>query len=135
MKTAKLLLSTVFVLGFSNVTSAHNYLGTLGTSSSAKDQWYFQCLNPNTKKITFQINKTAGSPCVKVTYSSGLNASSCGSWSPTITIATGAGAKFFNITHSTSGINSYNVNAHCYDKAGLHNPGDQTTPQVYIKNQ
>ena len=126
--------------GFSGVAAAHDYLGTLGTAAAATDKWYFICQNPNTAKIQFQVNRTAGTPCVKATYvATGVNATSCGGFAPAtaITVATGSGAKFFTINKNPAiaGTNSYTVRAHCIDNTGVHNPADQTTPQTYTQNQ
>ena len=140
MKKSKLMLGLLLAAGFSSVASAHNYNGTLGTAAAATDRWYFQCLNTNTKKVTFQVRRTAGTPCVKATYeATGANATSCGALAPAaaINIATGAGAKIFRVNKNPAiaGTNSYTVVAHCIDNTGVHNPADQTTPQTYLQNQ
>lgn len=140
MKKFTLMAGLLLAASFSSVASAHNYSGTLGTASTAKDRWYFSCLNPNTVKVKFQVKRTAGTPCVKATYdATGVNATSCGALAPAtaISVTTGAGAKVFSVNKNPakSGTNSYTVVAHCIDNTGVHNPSDQTTPQTYLQNQ
>lgn len=140
MKKSKLMLGLLLVAGFSTAASAHNYNGTLKAAAASADKWYFMCTNANTVKVTFQVKRTKGTPCVKATYdATGQNATSCGALAPAaaINVATGAGAKFFTINKNPAiaGTNSYTVSAHCIDSTGVHNPADQTTPQVYTQNQ
>jgi hypothetical protein len=112
----------------------------LGTSATAKDIWYFSCLNSNTAKLQLQVKRQAGTPCVKAALSApALSATSCSTTSFTTlqTVATGAGTKIFTINKNPNlaGTLSYTVRAHCIDNTGVHNPDDQTTPQTYIQNQ
>lgn len=142
MKKIKTLIavSLVAVAGFSGVASAHDYLGTLGTAKAATDVWYFTCLNPNTAKVQLQVKRTSGTQCVKAALvSPAANATSCSSasFTPLVTVSTGAGNKFFivNKNPQAAGGVSYTVRAHCLDNTGVHNPADQTTPQTYTQNQ
>jgi hypothetical protein len=142
MKKLKTLMaaSLVAAAGFSGAASAHDYLGTLGTAATAKDIWYFQCLNPNTAKVQLQVKRQAGTPCVKAALNgTALSATSCSTTTFTAlqSIAAGPGAKVFTISKNPAlaGTDSYTVRAHCIDNTGVHNPDDQTTPQTYLQNQ
>lgn len=141
MKKIKTLMavSLIAAAGFSGAASAHDYLGTLGTATTATDIWYFTCLNPNTAKVQLQVARTAGTPCVKAALSgTTLNATSCStSFTALQQVATGPGNKVFivNKNPQIAGTLSYNVRAHCIDNTGVHNPADQTTPQTYLQNQ
>ena len=141
MKRSLLLIGLLLAAGFSTVASAHSYLGTLGSATTATDKWYFQCISRNTVKVTFQVRRTAGTPCVRAIYNAtGQNGTSCGALAPAtpITVATGAGAKFFTINKNSTvktGTNSYAVVAHCWNRDGTHVDSQQTTPQVYQQNQ
>jgi hypothetical protein len=142
MKKFKTLMavSLVAAAGFSGAAFAHDYLGTLGTAATAKDIWYFQCLNPNTAKVQLQVKRQAGTPCVKAALSgTALSATSCSTTSFTAlqAVAAGPGAKVFTVSKNPAlaGTDSYTVRAHCIDNTGVHNPNDQTTPQTYLQNQ
>lgn len=141
MKKITLATALLAAAGFSGLAGAHDYSGALGNAATATDKWYFQCLNPNTVKITFQVRRSAGTGCVKATYNAtGANTTSCSTtFAPAvaINIATGAGAKQFTINKNpaNTGARSYTVRAHCIDKTGVHNPADQTSTQTYTQNQ
>lgn len=142
MKKLKTLMaaSLVAAAGFSGAASAHDYLGTLGTAATAKDTWYFSCLNSSTAKVQLQVKRQAGTPCAKAALSfPALSATSCSTTTFTTLqqVTTGSGAKVFTISKNPAiaGTLSYTVRAHCIDSTGVHNPDDQTTPQTYIQNQ
>ena len=142
MKIAKwlLIVGFWFGMGFSGVASAQVYLGTLGTAATAKDTWYFSCLNRNTAKVQLQVKRQIGNPCVKAALSgTALSATSCSTTTFTTLqqVAAGRGNKFFTISKNVAiaGTLSYTVRAHCIDNTGVGNPADQTSPQTYIQNQ
>lgn len=139
MKKSILMAALFASAGFSGIASAHNYSGTLGSGAGATDRWYFQCLSGTNVKITYQILRTAGTPCVSTNSYSPLGAStkSCGAWSPLVTVLTGPGVKFFQVNKSpaATGTNSYVVSAHCWNSDGTHQEAEQTTPQIYLQNQ
>lgn len=144
MKKIKALLvaSLLAVVGFSGVASAHDYTGTLGSSATATDRWYFVCAG-STGSLTYQIQRIAGAAAhVKVKFDttqiiSGPTTGTAAvtAFSPLKTATTATGAKFFTINKTAAGAVSYRVRAHCVDTNGVHNPDDQPTAQTYIQNQ
>jgi hypothetical protein len=140
MKHAKLILSLLITAGFSTTAMAHDYGGTLGSVATATDKFYISCA-AGTAKITYQIRRNSGaqnmqakaySPVGAVTTSTGS-----GSFSPMITLATGSGAKFFQVNKSpaATGTDSYTLRMHCYDANNLHDPNDQPATVTYLQNQ
>jgi hypothetical protein len=139
MKLLKTIMATSLLAaaGFSGVASAHDYLGTLGNAAAATDRWYFTCA-AGAASMTYRIKRTAGTPCVQLSFdTTGVATVSCGVWSPTKTVATGAGAKIFTIKKNPAiaGTDSYDAQIHCIDANGVHNPDDQSAVQTYIQNQ
>ena len=141
MKIAKwlLIVGFWFGMGFSGAASAHEYLGTLGTATTAKDIWYITCSNPRTAKLVVQVKRPAGKSCIKAQISSpAAILSSCSTtYALPKMLPTQSGAKVFTISKNpaTAGIVTYVVKADCLDITGVQNPEDQTLPQTYIQNQ
>lgn len=130
--------SLVAAAALSGVASAHDYLGTLGNAATATDRWYFVCAT-GTAKVTYQIQRTAGTRNVQISFdSTGVVSGPTGTaFSAEKTATTGSGAKLFTIKKgpAAAGNVSYRVRAHCKDANNIHDPSDQTTTQTYIQNQ
>lgn len=141
MKISKLvtIVGLVTALGFSNYLYAHHELGTLGSNATATDKWYVICNYPTNATLSFQLRRTAGTPCVRATLNNtGTTLTSCGTWTPLTRVNTGSGAKFFTINKNPAkfGAVSYTVRTLCADKFGIENPpNNQSYPQTYIQNQ
>jgi len=145
MKKSKIMLGLMLALGFSGAASAHDYGGTLGTSTTATDKFYIVCAT-GSQTMQYQVRRNSGTAQLKLC---GLKSTAAcpaanntittatGVFSPVKTIGTGAGAYFFTLSKNTASAvgNSWTVRAHCYDANGQHNPDDQPTTVTYTQNQ
>jgi hypothetical protein len=141
MKTTTLMIGMVLAAGISTNASAQAWVnGTLGSAETATDKFYLTC-TAGTIRMTYRVQRTIRGPNVNAkSYSpNGAIAQTDvgGTFSPLVTVKTGAGAKFFQVNkkYPVVGATTYTLNVECYKSNGLGGPTAVSPYATYIQNQ